>query len=175
MLAGTLDDQYLTWLYSQVAVVKTRKSSRTYWDLLRKLYCTEFAWFVPNDDNRAEDGRELRCEWAGDRDIHVDPEWLSLGCSFLEMLIGVSRRLDFETDADAPSWFWHMIDNMGLLGFNDRSNFSEEEVEDRTSTVIWRTYDYNGNGGLFPLRSASQDQRKTEIWYQLSEYLLQDE
>lgn len=174
MSAGTLDDQYLTWLYSQVAEVKTRKSSKTYWDLFRQLYSTEFAWFVPNDDNRAEDGRQLRCEWAAENDIHLDSNWYSLGCSFLEMLIGLSRRLAFETDIDAAWWFWHLLDNMGLAGFHDRSNFSPEEVDDKTYTVIWRTYDYNGNGGLFPIRTPSQDQRTVEIWYQLSEYLLQD-
>lgn len=174
MPAGTLDDQYLTWLYSQVAEVKTRKSSRTYWGLLKKLFTIEFVWFIPNDDNRAEDGRELRCEWASEKDISADPEWLSLGCSFLEMLIGMSRRLAFETERDAASWFWHLINNMELLGFNDRSDFSERVVEDRTSAVIWRTYDWHGRGGLFPLRNAQRDQRKVELWYQLSEYLLQD-
>lgn len=174
MSPGTLDDQYLAWLYSQVADVKTRKSSRTHWDLLRQLYSTEFAWFIPNDDNRAEDGRELRCEWATEQNIHMDTEWFSLGCSFLEMLIGLSRRLSFETDDKVEWWFWQLLDNMGLTGFHDRSNFSPEEVEDITSAVIWRTYDYNGNGGMFPLKDASQDQRTVEIWYQLNEYLLQD-
>lgn len=174
MSEGTLDDQYLTWLYSQVAEVKTRKSSKTYWNLLRRLYCTEFAWFIANDDNRAEDGRELRLQWASSQDIELPESWLRLGCSFLEMLIGLTRRLDFQTGHPAKDWFWQLIDNMGLLGYHDRSNFSQDEVDDRTSTVIWRTYDHNGNGGLFPLRSTSHDQRQVEIWYQLCEYLLQD-
>lgn len=174
MSPGTFDDQYLIWLYGQVAEVKTRKSSRTYWDLLRQLYSTEFVWIIPNDDNRAEDGQELRREWAAEQGIVIDDNWLGLGCSFLEMLIGVSRRLEFEAGGDASSWFWHLINNMGLLGFNDRSKFSPEEVEDRTSAVIWRTYDPDGKGGLFPLRNPKKDQRTVEIWYQLSEYLLQD-
>ena len=173
MLTGTLDDRYLTWLYSQVAEVRTRKSSRTYWNLFRQLFCTEFAWFIPNDDNRAEDGRELRCEWATSTDTEVDPNWLSLGCSFLELLIGLSRRLAFETDGDAANWFWHLINNLGLLGHHDRSNFSAEDVDDITFAVIWRTYKPNGDGGLFPLRHTTNDQRQVEIWYQLSEYLLQ--
>jgi hypothetical protein len=129
---------------------------------------------VPNDDNRAEDGRALRCEWANEEGADVDHDWLSLGCSFLEMLIGLSRRLAFETEVVASAWFWHLINNMGLLGYHDKSNFAEEDVDDRTSAVIWRTYEYNGNGGLFPLRAPSQDQRQVELWYQLSEYLLQD-
>lgn len=175
MPEGTLDDQYLAWLYSQVLEVKTRKSSRTYWNLLRKLFCTEFAWFVPNDDNRAEDGRELRFEWAASQEIQLPESWLRLGCSFLEMLIGLARRLDFQTERSCVHWFWKLIDNMGLLGYNDLSNFTDQDVEDRTSMVIWRTYGPDGEGGLFPLRSASRDQRGIEIWYQLCDYLLQDE
>lgn len=175
MPTGTLDDQYFTWLYSLVADVQTRKGPRTYWNLLRKLFVTEFAWFVPNDDNRAEDGRELRLEWASLVDVDVHRDWMALGCSFLEMLIALSRRLDFQTDQDATFWFWHLIGNLGLLGHNDRSKFLEEDIENRTHTVMFRTYDPDGSkGGLFPLRQTDKDQRKVEIWYQLSEYLLQD-
>jgi hypothetical protein len=174
MTAGTLDDRYLTWLYGQVAVVRTRKSSRTYWNLFRQLFSTEFAWIVPNDDNRAEDGRELRCEWANNTNAEIDPNWLSLGCSFLELLIGLSRRLAFETDGKEANWFWILINNLELLGCHDRSNFNPKYVEDVTSRVIWRTYDKSGHGGLFPLQRTRNDQRRVEIWYQLSEYLLQD-
>jgi hypothetical protein len=174
MRSGALDDQYFSWLYSLVADVRIRKGRRTHWNLLRMLFSIEFAWFVPNDDNRAEDGRELRSEWISSRGIQVESSWIALGCSFLEMLIGVSRRLDFLTDEDSTFWFWHLIGNMGLLDHHDGKSLNEEEVEDSTSMVIWRTYDCDGNGGLFPLRYTDKDQRKVEIWRQLNEYLLQD-
>lgn len=172
-MSGTLDDQYLPWLYGLVAEVRTRRGSRTYWDLFRKLYTTEFAWFVPNDDNREEDGRELRREWANQEGIDPDPDWLRLGCSFLELLIGISRRLCFEGEGEVSAWFWHLINNLGLTGYHDRSKFNESAVDDITFAVIWRTYEPDGKGGLFPLQNPSQDQREVEIWYQLSEYLLQ--
>lgn len=176
MSSGTLDDRYLTWLYTQVRSVKSQKGPRAYWKLFRQLYSTEFVWFVPNDDNRAADGKELRSEWlAGSGDKMVDADWLELGCSFLELLIGLSRRLAFEANNDSASWFWHLIDNLGLLGYNDASQFNVKDVEDITSAVIWRTYDRYGNGGLFPLRRSRKDQRQVEIWYQLGEYLLQDQ
>lgn len=174
MRAGTLDDQYLTWLYGQVLEVRTRKSSRTFWNLFRQLFSTEFVWFVPNDDNRAADGRELRCEWAARTGIDPNFDWLELGCSFLELLIGLSRRLAFENGNDAASWFWQLLCNLGLEGHHDRSDFTTEDVDDITSRVIWRTYDKSGHGGLFPLQHTTNDQRQVEIWYQLSEYLLQD-
>lgn len=174
MTGRTLDESYFTWLYSLVADVRTRKGPRTYWNLLRKLFCIEFAWVVARDDNRAEDGRELRFEWAQLENSEIDPDWATLGCSFLEMLIGLARRLDFQTEQGVEYWFWHLIGNMGLLGHNDRSRFLEEDIEDRINAIMFRTYDPDGNGGLFPLRQTDRDQRQVEIWYQLNEYLLQD-
>lgn len=174
MSPGTLDDGYLSWLYGQVADVRTRKSSKTYWDLFRQLYSTEFVWLIPNDDNRAADGKELRREWAAEVGINPDPEWLALECSFLEMLIGLSRRISFETDEEPEYWFWHLLDNLGLHGFNDRSHYSPEEVQTRINTVIMRTYDPDGCGGLFPMQRTREDQREVELWYQLSAYLLQN-
>lgn len=175
MSSGSLDGRYLLWLYRKVRTVRTtRKGPSTYWDLFAQLNSIEFAWFVPNDDNRAADGRDLRHEWAATIREEVDPVWLETGCTFLELLIGLSRHLAFNAGNDGPSWFWHLIDNLGLTGFTDSSNFDPEEVEDITSRVIWRTYDRDGHGGLFPLRYSDSDQRKVELWYQLSAYLLQD-
>jgi hypothetical protein len=171
MASGTLDDQYFEWLYSQVADVRIRKGPRTYWNLLRQLFATEFVWHVPNDDNRAYDGRDLRFEWSQLRDVRVDKNWAELGCSFLEMLIGLARRLEFQDGRDCEFWFWHLIGNLGLLGHNDRSKFAKEDVDDRIAMVMWRTYNRYGEGGLFPLPRCRQDQRSVELWYQMHEYL----
>lgn len=173
-MSEPLDELYLKWLYSQVGSVKFKNPSRTYWSLVRKLFTTEFLWFIPNDDNRLEDGRDLRSEFLADQGIEeVDPDWMLLGCSMLEMLIGLSRRLAFECEGEPRDWFWHMIDNLGLYSYNDRKPFPEELVEETLNRVIFRTYQPDGTGGLFPLRHATQDQRKVELWYQLSAYILE--
>lgn len=173
MSAGVPDVRYLTWLYNQVSDVGTRKGPDTFWKLIEQLSAIEFAWFVPNDDNRATDGRELRREWAVEEGADVDSDWLEVGCSFLEMLIGLTRHLEFTGGFDAEWWFWKLMNNLDLTGFTDESNFDPQEVEDITSRVIWRTYNRRGVGGLFPLERSRKDQRKVEIWYQLCEYLLQ--
>lgn len=173
MPAGTLDDRYLDWLYGQVVEVKPREPFRTYWTLLTQLYRIEFTWFVPNDDNRAEDGLELRREWVAEFDVHPDRDWMELGCSFLELLVALSRRLAFETENPPDYWFWHLIDNLGFREFTDISDYNGSFVSGRVRAVIDRKYDCNGHGGLFPLQQSSKDQRKVELWYQLSEYLLQ--
>ena len=170
-----LDELYLTWLYKQIGSVKIRRSSRTYWSLFRQLYTKEFDCFVPNDDNRAEDGKELRYEFIDDQGLEdIDPEWMSLKCSMLELLIGLSRRLSFETDRDPKNWFWELLENIKLDSYNDRQHIPHKEVDEILERVIWRTYDRNGHGGLFPLKRASKDQRKVELWYQMSAYLIEN-
>ncbi|ADD80962.1 gp071 [Rhodococcus phage ReqiPepy6] len=172
-----LDERYFKWLYGQVASVKLRNPGRTYWSLLKVLHTTEFVWLVPNDDNRVEDGRDLRLEFVNETRAEVpDPDWMAFGCSVLEMLIGLSRRLAFEADgnAGASEWFWHLLDNINLGGFNDtyfRTGRHEEYVKHVLDTVVWRNYKRDGQGGLFPLRRPQEDQRKVELWYQLSCYL----
>lgn len=171
-----LDEVYLIWLYGQVANIKTRSPSRTYWNLFLALFKTEFVWFVPNDDARAADGRELRIQFILDEEIlEVDPDWMEEGCSFLEMLIALSRRAAYMTDDNAPRWFWHLIDNMGLTECTDTFNEEclPEIVREVTDQIIFRSYAQDGRGGLFPLKRPQMDQTKTELWYQLNAYVLE--
>ena len=171
-----LDEEYFEWLYSQVASAKLKNPARTYRSLLGQLYVKEFVWIIPNDDNRLEDGRDLRHEFIIEQGLeHVSEQWLDMGCSMLEMLIGLSRRLSFEAEGEARDWFWHLMDNLGFMHLNDRDWSEEHEgfVGEILDTVIWRTYMPDGHGGLFPLRHPEEDQRDVELWYQLSAYILE--
>jgi hypothetical protein len=178
-----LDEGYFKWLYGQVSPLRLKNPTRTYWALLRQLYQTEFVWFVPNDDNRLEDGRDLRYEFMDS--VHgldrseVDPEWLGLGCSMLEMLIALSRHLSFEAEGEVRDWFWHLLDQLDLRKYNDRFYDPEaaphkfQAIEETLERVIWRRYNYDGTGGLFPLRNPTQDQRDVELWYQMGSYIVE--
>lgn len=169
-----LDEEYLAWLYHQVANPNLKNPRKTFWSILKLLYDVEFTWDVPNDDNRVEDGRQLRCEFLEVEDIPGGDGWAAdPGCSFLEMLIALSRRLAEEADGEPADWFWHLMDNIDLRDCNDASRFSEELVHNLVRQVIDRTYDSDGVGGLFPLRDALKDQRYVEIWYQMNEYILE--
>lgn len=170
-----VDELYLKWLYDQIGSVKVKNLRRSYWNLARQLYTKEFVWLIPNDDNRVEDGRDLRQEFIEQHDIDVDPNWMELGCSFLEMAIGLSRRLSFEAEGEPRDWFWKLMGNLHLDGCNDgMRTYPHEAVEAILDRVIWRTYKHTGEGGLFPLRHAQCNQQDVELWYQLSAYLLED-
>lgn len=175
-----IEHEYFNWL---IAKIKRRPTSWTtpsqsYWKLMRELQNTEFVWIVPMDDNRAEDGLELRREFVRENQLTVDPDWMHIGCSVLEMLVAFARRADFATDRGTRDWFWEFLINLGLSEFNDSvfiDNYHNLTVAERLNTFIWRTYEYNGFGGMFPIRDARHDQRKVEIWYQFCEYLIAQE
>jgi hypothetical protein len=177
MNEGPLDELYFEWLAVQVVNTRLRARTQTNWNVLRKLYSTEFLWRIRNDDNRVADGLELRSEFLEERvDLEVDPVWFTQGCSFLEMLIALSRRLTFETEGvSSAEWFWQMLDNVGLH-VSDR-DFESQRMEIFTDQVLQalnnRTYNPNGRGGLFPLNDAQVDQTQVEIWYQMNYYLLE--
>jgi hypothetical protein len=169
-----LDELYLQWLYAQVADPKVTRKEHTYWKLFKQLYVTEFVWTVPNDDNRVEDGKALRIAFAHhtETDIH-DPSWMSLGCSMLELILGLSHRLSFEAEGEPDEWFWLLITNVELHFYNDDRKYPREEVAEILDRIIWRKYDYNGLGGLFPLNNPVEDQREKELWYQMQAYVIE--
>jgi hypothetical protein len=173
-----LDESYFQWLYGQVADPKETRPGLTYWNLLRELYKTEFSWTVHHDDNRVEDGKELRAEFSQEKGLYdyglLDPGWMSLGCSMLELLIGLSRRLAFDGGFEPADWFWRMLENIGLHLQTDSPKFPREDISEILDRIIWRKYEYNGHGGLFPLRDPMADQREKELWYQMQAYLIEN-
>lgn len=175
---ATLENAYFEWLYSQIGPLRNRNPARNYWHLCRQLHATEFVWFVPNDDNRVADGKELRDEFSSATRWPVDDEyveWRELGCSIMEMLVALARLAAFESGRTQVEWFWRFLHNLELDAYSDdvyEIAISEEvtEVLDRLNE---RTYSRDGRGGLFPLIHARQDQREIELWYQMSSYLLE--
>lgn len=176
-MSASLDTLYFDFLYNRVCQTRAKKNpSKNHKRLLHILYTKEFVWLVPNDDNRVEDGRDLRYDFFEFEGLKVhgsDKHWLDLGCSVLEMMIALAKRFAFEAGGSYKDRFWEMMQNLGLGGLNDSVEFSEAEVDEILDRLIWRTYEYNGSGGLFPLIRPERDQRKVELWYQLSSYVLE--
>ena len=174
---GTIDDLYFEWLYGQIAAVTNRNPARSYWSLARQMYSTPFAWFIPNDDNRAEDGKELRYEFHDQTNTPVTQEWMELPCSMLEMMIALARRASFETGLEPLWWFWKLMDNIELKNYTDITyNVAVTQVVDETlARINQRTYRKNGRGGLFPLSHTQKDQTQVELWYQMASYLMDEQ
>lgn len=164
-----LENKYFEWLYSKIEL-----PHRPYWSLARKLHKKEFVWLVANDDNRVEDGRELRYVFSYETGTMLTPAWHSFGVSMLEVLIALSERLAFLAERTPREWFWELMANLDLEQFSDEryTKRKEREIDRILDRVIWRTYSYSGEGGLFPLEFPTQDQRKVELWYQMNAYIV---
>jgi hypothetical protein len=151
-------------------------------ELLKQLYEIEFYSLVPNDDNREADGKQLREIYLHDRGLHGSISFLEEPCSLLEMLIGLSYRLEFESaqsywEKSPGEWFWILIDNLGLIEYTNDMYFgrlADKKVKLICETFLRRMYKTNGEGGLFPLKYPKRNQRLVEIWYQMSDYILEN-
>ncbi len=171
-MSEPLENVYFNWLCAKVIDPMDFDREATHWDLLKKLHRTEFVWLILGDDNRAEEGKELRREFIFQAEIPDDPEWRTvIGCSVLEMLIAFARRAEFQDETPVKDWFWEFMDNLRLTNYNDQGGYDDEEVEIILDMFIWRTYSPSGDGGLFPIRRKCPDQREIEIWYQFCNYL----
>ena len=149
-----------------------------YKKLLGQLHDTDFYSLIPNDDNRAEDGKQFREIFTNDYGRQALSFSETDPCTVLEMLIGLSFRLEFELSQSiwekTPSeWFWILVDNLELSEYNDE-NYDDEIVVSIIEKFLSRGHERNGNGGLFPLKRPQKDQRRVEIWYQMSAYVLEN-
>lgn len=170
-MSNPLAEDYLRWLAPQIREDQYAQDG-SYWDLLSIMFEKPFESFVPNDENRMVDGTDLRVEFCysqhirGDALMHMGP------CSFLEVLIGLSRRLSFAAGGTSPGWAWQLIINLELDMMSDPlSRRKVRKIDVILNTVIRRTYLPDGYGGFFPLTEPDEDQTQKELWYQMAAYI----
>lgn len=175
MSSHPLSGDYLQWLASQIS----GETNRTYDGLLDIMHQKEFVWLVPNDDNRKGDGLDLRVEFCHAHDIpmgdvgafleqpNADPP-----CSFLEVLVALSRRLEFAAGGNAGDWAWQLMVNLQLHKISDPvGRRKAERADEILNTCIFRNYSPDGTGGFFPLTWPEEDQTRVEVWYQMANYI----
>jgi hypothetical protein len=161
------------------------KNPEKYRKLLFRLYYTNFHSKIPRDDNRAQDGIELRKRYLESIgfDIQEGMLYLNGSCTVLEMMLALAKRIDSEIVPDFTAgdrsdyWFWRMIDNLNLTRMTD-DVYSKEETDVILKILLNRTYDDDGNGSLFPLKkcdkSCDKSAKKVEIWYQMQHWVLEN-
>lgn len=159
------DQAYFEWLCRQCLA---DPGSRQWEKILIQMFETEFVWLVSNDGSRLGDGLALRDEFLDEMQITVLDEWLDQPCSFLEMLVALARRLDFQTDVGVVEAFAEL---MGNMGFTQMRVYHPPLITEILERVIFRTYSGYGVGGLFPVRNPTSDMRQRELWFQMMDYI----
>lgn len=172
-------NSYFDWMYDTVCK-QVHSKQISYRKLLTRLHSTEFRYSIPMDENREEDGIELRYRFALTNGYEDSPDVVMdalMGpCTVLEMMVALAIRCE-EDIMDDPrvgcrigQWFWGMITSLGLGTMRD-DKFDRQFVDDVLSRFLNRDYEPNGKGGLFTIRQCDHDLRTVEIWYQLCWYL----
>lgn len=176
-----LEDLYFEWLLGAIDPDGDTEGVEYVGGLL---HSCDFLRRVGNDINRAKDGADLRKEFLVEfDDANLGPsvtnDLLLQECSWLEMLIALSRNLDFLYDGGVEYRFLELTSNMGLLPLMvddpKRSRYHENKdlilVDLICTRINENRIEPNGLGGLFPLAKPNHpDQRSIEIWEQASAY-----
>ena len=161
-----LDATYYEWLTEQVDI----PNGKSYGDLFERMHNTPFVWKIPNDDNREQDGKDLRYEFGNGTWPKLNLEFVTM----LEILISLSRRVAFTAGGRETQWAWRLLKNLRLHKmFDPVSDEKMSIIDDILYDVIWRTYDSSGRGGFFPLNNPMEDQTQVEIWYQMNKYVIE--
>lgn len=179
MSRNEISNRYFQWLYDWVCKDRYHQDI-SYKKLLMHLHSTEFIYLIRNDQNRAEDGMNLRYRFAktmeDDEPVSYILKSLDGPCSVLEMMIALANRCE-EDYMDDPAygdrtvqWFWGMIANLNLGSMID-SRYDKEYVARVLYDFLHRKYERDGRGGLFRIRDCPEDMRKIEIWYQMCYFL----
>ncbi len=152
-----------------------------YAKLLKDLYAREFIWSVEKDVNRSMDGIDLREDFKASQNHYpydiIDESFKGQPCSVFEMMVAMARRCENEIMVDrrygdrTGYWFWEMIDNLELTGMTDE-NYDYQYVLYSIDIFLHRRYRPDGTGGgMFYKKDSRFDFRKTELWYQMQQWL----
>lgn len=166
-------ESYGVWLIRRVNF-----SKRNYSSLMKKLHNTPFKWVIERDENRASDGlcyREFFFHSLDSEKIYRQFNEEMYPCSVLEMLVALAIRVDDEYIGDPSNphpenIFWEMCCNLGLENMKNDENFEAEFLK-KINKFLEKDYDFNGKGGIFPVKHPKKDHRKIEIWSEMMEYL----
>lgn len=176
------EDGYFEWLCGFIDD-RFGTKTRSYHSLLWYLFNTNFYWSVSRDANREADGMSLRNAYIETQQRYfygASPDYpgsiFSDECSVLEMMIALAKRCEVHIMSEpekgdrTASWFWGMIESMGLSDMTD-DNYDEQWVDISVHRMLNREYASDGSGGLFTINDPNVDMRNVEIWIQMNYYL----
>ena len=182
-----MDEEYFEWLLRKVGV-KDCGESGSYYMLCQVMHDATFYPIIERDANRCADGLKLREEFAEEfgysfDDVAYLTEMIG-GCTVLEMLITLAEAMEYELleskyEQTAADFFYEFINNLGLEAFDDDYFMSDEyayyDAEDAIKMFVFRKYNAQGEGGIFPLSSFyREDMRDTELAVQMNRYIAEN-
>ena len=180
-------------LYEEFLIDETgaEKDLDGYSGLCRILHRIPFLPVVEMDWNRNDEALDLSLEWAEgiyrtdedalDAAMRISEAHPNGFCTMLELLVILARRIRYELmDSQYEDvigrWTTELIHNCGLGGYTneaveDDPEEAEREICEIMGNVIFRQYGWDGEGGFFPLKHPTKDQRDEELLTQMNYYI----
>lgn len=159
---------YIDWIKNRFLTTdRLDEDTQDYY--IRLLHSVPFTFSIQMDENRYDDGINLRYRYSDECNVPAFMIDDTIDCSVFEMLAALSIRCSEDIMGENPGfWFWDWAGNV----FGGFDNLDEHYILKRIYSWIGRKFDKNGFGSPFPIRkNTTSDQRKTEIWFQMLGYI----
>lgn len=139
---------YLPWLIERGCLGDYRALASV-WDEI------EFVWYIPEDEDKAIQALRMRDEYSYELDRPTPREG---AVSFLEVFVSITDTLTAMVYQDREEFTRSILMNLGVSDAVD-SRFLGAALYaralDSAETVMYRTYQKNGSGGLFRVPGAN--------------------
>ena len=152
-------ERYFDWLMAIVG------GPGEYKDVIDVLWSTEYWSDIPNDENRANDGLELRYFYEEETGFECEKNG---ACTVLEMMIALANRMEnaFFYDPKVGNrtnlWFWEMFYNAGFANFGKNgqkkwpfAHFLQKFLARKSGTFF------------FEIDKKPENWAKIEVWKQV--------
>lgn len=139
--------EYLPWLIQRGCLDEYRNLASV-WDEI------EFVWYIPEDGDKAEQALRMRDEYA----YETNRPYPRQGpVTFLEVFVSITDTLTAMLYQDRPTFTRSILMNLGVSNAYDMLLLDPAlyaRAIDSAHTVMYRTYQKNGSGGLFRVPGA---------------------
>lgn len=179
MREDVIKEDYFEYLCDMICDKRHRKSD--YISLFELLHSVPFEVIIEKDDGRETDGRYLRwhfCYGNEELEEYYSDAWKLERASVLEVLIGISERLEAQIGDSMVGnhindRFWMLISNLDLEKFDEKS-FDRKKIKEKIRFWMYRKYDKNGKGSIFPVTKSDKNLKNEEIWTQMCLWILEN-
>lgn len=175
---------YLCWLMNQCQL--EAEGPEGYLHLCEALHGIYFVSLIEFDENRVEEGKALREEWADAQggDTYELDGLIPYTCTALELILVMARRMCFEMsdsqyEAGIGKWVKELLENAGLATYRNDiyetdPDFYGRKIKAIMNDIIYRRYLPDGKGSFFPMTWPEEDTRRMELLVQMNNYLAEN-
>ena len=175
-------EQYYDWLY-KIVCGEWEPRNLSFHRLLMYLFNRDYIPACEMDICRATDGTSLRYRFASENDIpyeRINMAFQGVPCSMLEMMVALaihSRGAHHGRPQHGQPCGTVVLehDRQPGSGCHGRHPFQRRARRTDPGPVYGSGLQPNGAGGLFTITRTSIDMRTIDIWYQLMNWLNENE